>query len=187
MDSVYVSCINRLAIYETYGTTVLLVTLINQRLGGNMNSNRGSKNGNGKRGMPVYKDYNIHNRAEALKDGALIDVSSYAKLLGISHPVAVTKAVFANCIKWTQDENAEDKERDMHQDEKDRLWNILFALDWILNKSDADQVVSFDIHVLPDDGFSYAALRIKIKVVVSGDEQSDRFIIMMLHNENEEQ
>ena len=120
------------------------------------------------------------NRTKAIEGGALIDVTNAAKLIGIEYPVAVTKAVFVNCIKWTEDDNK--KERQVYQSEDDRLWNILLSLRWMLNKPDATDVISFDIYVLPDDGFSYVVLPTKLKTVATGNGDG-WFITIMLEGE----
>ena len=121
------------------------------------------------------------NRTKAIKDGFLIDITPSAKLIGIEYSVMVTKSVFTNCIKWTEDDNK--KESRVYQNEDDRLWNILFALKWMLNKPDPAKVIFFDVYVLPDDGFSYVALPTKLKVVISADRSSNHFITIMLQSE----
>ncbi len=42
-----------------------------------------------------------YTRAEALADEALIDVSEAAREAGFHVPVAVTAAIFHDCIEWT--------------------------------------------------------------------------------------
>jgi hypothetical protein len=39
-----------------------------------------------------------YTRAEAIADGALIDVSAVARKAGIRYPVALTAAVWAKCV-----------------------------------------------------------------------------------------
>ena len=136
----------------------------------NESSDNRSKNGNDGRAY----------RAKVKKE-ALIDVSNAARLVGIEWPVAVTKAVFADCIKWTEDDRK--KERQASQNEDDRLCNILFALKWILHKIDSAEVIFFDTHILPDDGFSYVTLLTKLKAVVTGSKPQ-RSIIIALQKES---
>ena len=39
-----------------------------------------------------------HTRADALRDGVLIDVSAVAREAGIRYPVALTRAVWQRCV-----------------------------------------------------------------------------------------
>ncbi|CAJ6925858.1 ISBma1, transposase [Burkholderia pseudomallei] len=41
-----------------------------------------------------------YTRAQAIADGVLIDVSSAALDVGFRHPVALTSAVWADCVAW---------------------------------------------------------------------------------------
>ena len=50
---------------------------------------------------PVISSY---TRADALADGMLVDVSEMAQEAGFSIPVAVTTAVWHDCIDWPEDE-----------------------------------------------------------------------------------
>jgi hypothetical protein len=59
-----------------------------------------------------------YTRAQALEDGVLIDVSSVAKEAGIKFPVAMTSTVWGECV--------EVPEGVIGQDEKGRLWDILW-------------------------------------------------------------
>lgn len=63
-----------------------------------------------------------YSRADMLADGFLVDVSSTAKQAGFRVPVAVTRAVWTDCIEWT----AEDSRHQTHQDEAGRLWDVLW-------------------------------------------------------------
>jgi hypothetical protein len=60
-----------------------------------------------------------YSRAQALADGVLIDVSETAREAGFKVPVALTAAVWADCVAW-------DREREVcPQDEAGRLWDVL--------------------------------------------------------------
>ncbi len=65
-------------------------------------------------GKPVYS----YTRAQAIEDGVLVDVSSLAKEAGFTAPVAMTRTV------W--DSYVEVPPKTEGQDEKGRLWDILW-------------------------------------------------------------
>lgn len=60
----------------------------------------------------------VYSRAQALADGGLIDVSEVARQAGWRVPVAVTAAVWGDCVAW-------DKHQPAYQDESGRLWDVL--------------------------------------------------------------
>jgi hypothetical protein len=62
----------------------------------------------------IYK----YTRENAIEDGVLIDVTSLAKDAGFKWPVALTSAVWTDCVEWSQNDGT--------QDETGRLWDVLF-------------------------------------------------------------
>lgn len=65
----------------------------------------------------------VYTRAQAIADGALIDVSAEAKDAGFKVPVAVTAAAWAEVVAWSDDDSA----RQIHQDERGRLHDLLWV------------------------------------------------------------
>src|SRR5262245_26862660 len=74
-------------------------------------------------GQPMFEEADLihrYTRADALRDGVLIDVSETAWEAGIRWPVALTAAAWAKCatvppgVAW--------------QDEAGRLWDMLWLL-----------------------------------------------------------
>jgi hypothetical protein len=59
-----------------------------------------------------------YTRADALRDGVLIDVSPTAREAGIRYPVAVTRAVWERCVAVPPGVTC--------QDEAGRLWDVLW-------------------------------------------------------------
>ena len=51
---------------------------------------------------PVVASY---SRAQAIEDGVLIDVTSMAGEAGFKWPVALTHAVWCDCVAWTERDN----------------------------------------------------------------------------------
>jgi hypothetical protein len=58
-----------------------------------------------------------YTRADAIRDGVLIDVSAVAREAGIRYPVALTRAVWQRCIAVPPGV--------LFQDEAGRLWDLL--------------------------------------------------------------
>lgn len=63
-----------------------------------------------------------YTRADAIADGALVDVSQTAREAGFRLPVAMSAAAWADCVEWSE----ADSQRQTHQDEPGRLWDVLW-------------------------------------------------------------
>jgi hypothetical protein len=61
-----------------------------------------------------------YTRADAIRDGVLIDVSAVAREAGIRYPVALTRAAWERCITVPPGV--------LCQDEAGRLWDVLWLL-----------------------------------------------------------
>jgi hypothetical protein len=77
-------------------------------------------------GMWDDADYiSVYTRERAIADGELVDVSEVAREAGFTVPVALTRAVWADCVAW--DEEAEKRKPEFTgQDEQGRLWDVLW-------------------------------------------------------------
>ena len=77
---------------------------------------------------PLFTEADVAHvctRAQAIADGVLVDVTETAKEAGFAYPVALTRAVWSECVEWTA-EDARRKPR-FHQDATGRLWDVLFV------------------------------------------------------------
>ncbi len=80
---------------------------------------------------PVIHAY---TRAQAIKDGILVDVSDTAREAGFNIPVAVTRTVWNRLIAVPEGYQG-------FQDERGRLWDILWmARHYALRASNSDRV-----------------------------------------------
>lgn len=88
-------------------------------------------------GAPIIYSY---TRAQALADGEQIDVSDMAKEAGIIFPVFVTRAVWDAYVKVPDGVQG--------QDEKGRLWDIVFMLHVAIRRcSHGDESLDFELYV----------------------------------------
>ena len=60
-----------------------------------------------------------YSRAQAIQDGALVDVTAHASEAGFCLAVAVTARVWSECVAWPETEPA-------IQDESGRLWDLVY-------------------------------------------------------------
>jgi hypothetical protein len=64
-----------------------------------------------------------YSRARALADGVLVDVTDMAREAGFKWPVALTHAVWEDCVAWTE---ADSDAQGVHQDQNGRLRDVLW-------------------------------------------------------------
>jgi hypothetical protein len=79
-----------------------------------------------------------YTRAQAIEDGELVDVSETAREAGIRFPVAVTRAVWAKYVEIPEAVTC--------QDERGRLWDILWMFRCAAAKFDGDTLL-FKLYV----------------------------------------
>ena len=85
----------------------------------------------------------VYTRADALRDGALLDVSQTAREAGIRWPVALTRAVWERCVRVPPGVAC--------QDESGRLWDVLTMLRFALGGSNGAREVRFGVRVRNDN------------------------------------
>ena len=89
-----------------------------------------------------------YTRADAIKDGTLVDATETAKEAGFRVPVALTAAVWRNCVSWSPEDNA----RVVHQDESGRLWDVVWMAGLTARRNlKGEGRVPFTIHRVPRD------------------------------------
>jgi hypothetical protein len=82
-------------------------------------------------------------RADALRDGVLIDVSAVAREAGIRYPVALTRAAWTKYVAVPPGV--------LCQDEAGRLWDVLWLLACAVRRGAAGPEVRFGVHVRNDN------------------------------------
>ncbi len=121
-----------------------------------------------------------YTRAQAIEDGVLIDPGSMAQEAGFNWPVALTSAVWEDCVAWTDD----DSEQQVHQDQSGRLWDILhMASHAIRTSKDSGDRMLFQLYRVPRDGHSTKAVLVTLKLII-GPGDSGEPVITIMPNED---
>lgn len=93
---------------------------------------------------PVIHSY---SRAQAIEDGFLIDVTKDGNEAGFRIPVALTSAVWHECVEWPDSERA-------LQDESGRLWDVVYmAYQAARRAPDAAGRLDYELYVVPRGTF----------------------------------
>ncbi|HED14468.1 MAG TPA: hypothetical protein ENI62_12585 [Gammaproteobacteria bacterium] len=122
-----------------------------------------------------------YTRAQAIEDGVLIDPGSMAREAGFKWPVALTSAVWADCVAWTDD----DSKQQVHQDQSGRLWDTLFMASHAIRTSkDSGDRMLFQLYRVPRDGHSTEAVLVTLKLIVGPGDTAEPVITILLPNED---
>jgi hypothetical protein len=78
-----------------------------------------------------------YTRRQAMAAGDLVDVTDTAREAGIRLPVALTRAVWEDCVAWSGEDS---RRTGAVQDEAGRLWDVLYmtrqAIGRVVGRSD---------------------------------------------------
>jgi hypothetical protein len=127
-------------------------------------------------GAEVISSY---SRAQAIEDGALVNVSTDAREAGFSLPVAMTSAAWAEAVTW----NAENGE---YQDEKGRLWDVVFMAGIAVRRNrgrrpEETSRLPYSIYRTPNVP---EANELELVIAVSGGDDGEPVMTIMLPNED---
>jgi hypothetical protein len=115
-----------------------------------------------------------YSRADAIRDGVLIDVSAVAREAGIRFPVALTSAVWARCVTVPPGVKC--------QDEAGRLWDVVWMLRCAIRRSDG-ALVRFGVHVRNDNRERMPPLA-QLKAMCGPGDRGEPVITVMLPEED---
>ena len=123
----------------------------------------------------------VYTRAQALADGILIDAGPMACEAGFRWPVALTAGAWADCVAW----DGADSERQTHQDQSGRLWDVLFMAAYAIRanpKGGAELL--FELYRVHRDGNATQSELTTLKLVVGPGDEGEPVTTILLPNED---
>ena len=126
----------------------------------------------------MFEDANLihsYSRANALRDGVLVDVTATAREAGFRWPVAMTRAVWERCVRVPDGVAC--------QDEAGRLWDVLFVLLCAIRRSADGRVVLFGVHVRNDNRERTPPL-VQLKALCGPGDQGEPVITLLMPDED---
>lgn len=118
-----------------------------------------------------------YSRADAIRDGVLIDVTSTAVELGYSVPVALTSAVYEDCVRWDEDDPRP-------QNEAGRLWDVLWmAINAARRQTGASRVI-FEVLRIDRAGYGNSPGRVRLAMEIGPGDTPDPVITIMQPEED---
>jgi hypothetical protein len=116
-----------------------------------------------------------YSRADAIRDGVLIDVSAIARETGIRYPVALTCAVWERCVAVPAGV--------ICQDEAGRLWDVVWMLRCAITRRSTGDIVRFALHVRNDNRDGTPPL-VRLKAVCHAGDEGEPVVTVMLPQED---
>jgi hypothetical protein len=115
-----------------------------------------------------------YTRADALRDGVLIDATAAAREAGFKFPVALTAAAWGKCVAVPPGV--------LCQDEAGRLWDVLTVLRFAA-RGQAGAEVRFGVHVRNDNRERTPPL-VRLKALCGPGDHGEPVITVVLPDED---
>lgn len=120
-----------------------------------------------------WKVISAYSRKQAIDDGVLVDVSEMAKEAGFRYPVALTRVAYDLCVKVPIGV--------IGQDEKGRLWDVLFLCAYKARFSKDTSKFIFPIYVRNNN---VVAKAVTLKAVCGANDDASPCLTVMLETED---
>ena len=121
-----------------------------------------------------------YSRADALADGTLVDASRRAAAVGFNVPVALSAAVYADCVTWTAADEAT-KPEGTGQDTTGRLHDVLMLafLAAAAARGAVRDRVDFTLTRVPREGTGTSPRPVTLRMVIGPGDSPDPVITIM--------
>jgi hypothetical protein len=124
---------------------------------------------------PIYS----YSRAQAIEDGVLVDVSELAREAGFAVPVALTAAVWADCVEWDE----ADTRRQVPQDEAGRLWDVLWMGYLAMRRARGSELL-FSLYRVPRGGRGRTPRPVALRMTIGPGDSFEPLVMVMMRNED---
>ena len=123
-----------------------------------------------------------YSREQALEDGLLVDVSEEtARKHGFTVPVAITRAVWADCVEWTEETNSR---KNTIQDQDLRLFYVLLTAHLACRGRGDSPRRLFDLYRVPVEGRGVRHRRVTLAIHIGPGDSGEPVVTIMLPNED---
>ncbi len=122
-----------------------------------------------------------YSRAQAIEDGVLIDAGELAQEAGFSYPVALTSAVWDDCVAWSDADNR----NQAYQNKNGRLWDVLYMASHAIRTSNSiGNRMLYQLYRVPRDGRTNRATLVTLKLIVGPGDHGEPVNTILLPNED---
>ena len=116
----------------------------------------------------------------AIADGTLIDITAEARDAGFKVPVAVTAAVWAEVVAWTNEDSA----RQIRQNERGRLQDLLWTAVNLARHHKASNRMPFQHYRVPRGGKEVRRTPIALVMSIRPSDDAEPVVTFMLPTED---
>jgi hypothetical protein len=117
----------------------------------------------------------VYTRSDALADGLLVDVTETAREAGFLYPVALTRAAWELCVALSP------PARRAGDDERGRLWDIIWMMRWAIGRSGGGPDLAFEVLCVTT---SVRPSRVALRAVVGPGDDAEPVLTVMLPEES---
>lgn len=121
-----------------------------------------------------------YSRAQALEDGVLVDVTNVAREAGFRVPVALSAAVWADCVAWSDDDN---RRKRACQDEQGRLWDVLWMAKLAARRNSAARL-AYEVLRVPREGKGLRPRPVRLTMQIGPGDTPEPVITITAENED---
>lgn len=123
----------------------------------------------------------IEDWVDAIVEGHLFDVSGVATAVGFQWPVALTAAVWCDCVSWSD----EDTRAQIPQDYQGRLWDVLYMAHLVMQKAAVPKdCMTFTLLRVPRDGVSCGPQLVQLKLLVALGDAGEPVVTILMSDED---
>jgi hypothetical protein len=132
---------------------------------------------------PIIDSY---SRADAIEDGVLIEApDELVRNAGFRHSVAFTRAVWADCVAWTAEDEQHKPEATL-QDETGRAWDVLWMARLAAQSAanDSNSSARFTVLRIPREGRAVRPDPVELRIVIGPGDRGEPVITIMRPDED---
>ena len=118
----------------------------------------------------------VHSRAQAIADGALVDVTATSQEAGFKWPVALTRSAWAEMCEWSHGGL---------QDEAGRLWDVIWMASLAVRRAGPGRDrVTFEVLRIPNEAQARTATVVTAICHVGPGDHGEPVVTLMLPDDD---
>jgi hypothetical protein len=123
-----------------------------------------------------------YSRRQAIRDGFLVEVpGDVSRQAGFRVPVALTSAAWADCVAWSDEDNAR---KGALLDEGTRLWEVTYRAARAAGRARGGDAIMFGAGRVPREGRAVTSRIVQLRLAIGPGDTGEPVITIMLPDED---